>query len=910
MASVERARHRHRVIPAMRHALVLLTALSLTVSVGAAERIPVTVDSTTAGVGVTFGVPFKKSALTSPDHVRVLSGSGVEIPSQVTEVVTWEPASPSIQWVWVAFITDGSKTYDIEFGAEVRRRAAVPDSLRIIDSQRPAGFIDVDTGALRFRIPRGDGGFIESAELKTGAAPIPLVRESGGRSSFLDLVDDQGPDRSRAVVTHTAIEKGSGPIHAIIRVEGEYRYARSDNRPAPFVTRIHVWAGKPWIRVLHTFVYTGVPDKSRAALAGDDAGQHAHVATRGSKVRVEDLKDEGFTQPNDQIASAGLTLNLAFTPKETRTATRAGDWWQPREEHIWQAPIGDSAVTLLQNGPQPNRMPPVPESKGATRIGGFEATVSGSSRRDAVASGWFEVTGDSARVTVAVKDILEEYPKAVSLDPARRALTTSIWPQEAGPMSFARYSMKPENEDGVQTLESGATGLAKTTEVAFVFSRAPGVSASREAMDLTRPPTVVVPPRIYSASGVFGDIAPHTNVAPELERALDSKFDWWLFNQQFVPWYGMWDYGDGKLNFDPETNEWDIWSGNEPAQDLQLWLHFVRTGDTRFSRAARALSRHTMDVDNIHWPAPPVFRGDTNTSSDYWKYEIELTKNPGSPYVGLGRRHGAQHWLKTLSAHVWVAGWLADYYITGDHRALDMAKQTGEMYLRRIFGEHDMTGRRLYLAAWNLAEVWNATKDPRFKRELDERVERMLRLQREQGGSLVVDRYGYSHNYAIRAFQKIRTLLPPKSRATAEAETIGVSRDLVEKSLIEHARFVRDVVPMNHQMESYLSSLGALVAGYELTKDRSMRAEIQKRLDLMAMMPIATPADPSQAAWAAAVESATHLPKDPDRPKERALWAVTNGLRVFGWTHAFTLPYALKILEDEAAQTPKPAPRR
>jgi hypothetical protein len=292
-----------------------------------------------------------------------------------------------------------------------------------------------------------------------------------------------------------------------------------------------------------------------------------------------------------------------------------------------------------------------------------------------------------------------------------------------------------------------------------------------------------------------------------------------------------------------------------------------------------------MDVDNIHWPPSPVYRGDTNTSTDYWK---TLTAPEGSPYVGLGRRHGAQHWLKTLSAHVWVAGWIADYHLTGDHRGLDMAIQTGDMHLRTIFGEHDLTGRRLYLSIWNLSEVWNATKDPRYKRELDLRLERLLALQRQQGDSLIVERYGYSHNYVIRGIDRFLSIDDNKE----------MKREL-EGAIIRHARRVRDVPPLNHQMESYLSSLGALVAGYNLTEDAGMLREMKKRLEILKLDAVGLPitANARQTDLAAAIEKASRLPNDPARPNERALWAATNGLRVFGWTHAFTLPYALKTLE-------------
>src|SRR5262245_48874541 len=72
--------------------LALIAALSIaTPGVAAASTVPLSVDHVTTGAPVTFGVPFPKGALTSPDHVRVVNARGVEVPSQVTEVNSWLP---------------------------------------------------------------------------------------------------------------------------------------------------------------------------------------------------------------------------------------------------------------------------------------------------------------------------------------------------------------------------------------------------------------------------------------------------------------------------------------------------------------------------------------------------------------------------------------------------------------------------------------------------------------------------------------------------------------------------------------------------------------------------------------------------------------------------------------------------
>lgn len=65
----------------------------------------------------------------------------------------------------------------------------------------------------------------------------------------------------------------SGPLHAILRIEGTCRYSREDNRSAPFLTRIRAWAGTPDLRIVHAF-----PCAKSADRHPEPEGQHALVA--------------------------------------------------------------------------------------------------------------------------------------------------------------------------------------------------------------------------------------------------------------------------------------------------------------------------------------------------------------------------------------------------------------------------------------------------------------------------------------------------------------------------------------------------------------------------------------------------------------------------------------------------------
>lgn len=858
------------------------------------SRVPIHIEHSREGAPILLGLPFPKGALRSPDEVRVLVPDGREIPAQVTEVSTWEPADESVKWAWIFFFAEAFDTYIIEYGPGVRRLAVrAPHAIgaptvgnarvSIVNNQGERGFAEITTGPLRLLVRKGEGGFLHRVDLDLeghGFDASDVIAEGPvGRGSFLDLLDDAGLDPSRAFITRTVVEKGSGPLHAILRIEGEYRYARADNNPAPFVMRLHAYAGKPYIRVLHTFVYTGVPDKHRL-----QGGEHAHVATQGERIRREEPGDPGWTQPNDRIAAAGLALDVKLSSRrQVHVAYREGKWWQEGARRLWARSISTAReVSWLQSGPKPTRLPPVPESTPERRVEGFFAHLDIDGQtvvRAERAEGWMDITDERWGVAIGIRHFLEEYPKEIRWDAPERA-TAFLWSPRVEPMSFARWSSELEYEDGSEgTVENWAQGLAKTSEVIFYFHKG---ATSPEEIERTMsyvldPPIARADPTWYAESGVYGRFAPRSERFPEFERALDYKFQWWLFNQRWVPWFGMFDYGDGKWNFDGE--KWDVWVCNEPAVDFMLWLHFLRTGDRRFYLAAEAASRHAMDVDNTHWPADPTYYGETNSALDFWE---TLKRPPGTKYLGIGRRHGVQHWSRALSAHVWVAGWIASYYIAGYHRGLEVAVQTAETYLRRIWGEHDLTGRRLYLSVWNLLEVWDATKEERYHRELKERIARMLFWQeREQGGSLVMDRYGYTQNYASHALARYLDLTGDRT---------------VRAALVRHARRVRDVPPLSHGMESYLATLHSLVVGYDLTGEPSFLEELKRRMEVLRVDALPRPIDDSwtQRELFLALEKASHLPRNPDG--SRPIWSMTHGLRVFGWTHAYGVPYALRVL--------------
>jgi hypothetical protein len=854
----------------------------------ASQRIPVKVEKHVKGAPVTIGIPFPNGALFSADHVRLLNPKGEEIPSQITEVNNWQPLNNSIKWIWVFFFTEEGDTYALDYGAEVQRKTFKGDRVVIRNVQPMGSYTEVSTGPLNFKIKKDNGGFFEVVKLdadKNGFDDQDIIASGvKDRGSFLDLIDAAGIDKSKAVITRSVIEKGSGPMHGIIRLEGEYGYSRKDNNAAPFVMRIHVYAGKSYVKVIHTFIYTGVPDQHKIM-----KGEHARIATQSKNILSEEMtNEEGWNKPNDQIADAGFALNYKLSgPLNYKVAYKDGKWWENPTEKIYQytSPAGENSY-LFQTGPKPNKTAPVPESSDTRRIEGFSATlVSGSKEelKTAKASGWMDISDKKWGIGIGIKNFFEEYPKELNISGTSNTVTAYLWSPQAGPMSFARDTNSPD--DGI--LGNFAQGLAKTSELVYYFHQAATPAAEvQQAMNyVLDPPVAHAAPEWYASSKVFGLYSAQGKDHPEFERGMQYKMDWVLFNQNWAPWYGTFEYGDYKNYY--IDNKWQMWANNEPAQDYMLWMHFMRTGDPRFYRAAQATSMHTMDVDNIHWPKKPTYYGDTNPSLDY--FQSNEAADITTPYLGIGKRHGDQHWTAVLSAHVWVQGWLTDYYLTGYHRGLDMARQTADTYIKRIWGDHDLRGRRLYLSVWNLTEVWDATKDPKYLPDLQDRIKVMLELQNstEQNNSLVIDRYGYAQVYASQGLKKYYQISEdPKIKA----------------ALIKHARSVRDNEPISYFFESYLSSIHSLLVGYEFTKDPSYLSTALQRAEVLKTDPSTVKFDDSatQKQLAETLLKVSHFPQDPEH--KYAEWDVRNALRVFGWTHAYNVPYLLYWLRQEKQQ--------
>lgn len=856
------------------------------------KQVSITVENNKKGAPITLGIPFAKGELNTVDHVRLMTVDGKEIPCQTTEVSNWGPKDDSVKWVWLFFFSEDTPDYVLEYGDGVT--PMLPNEKIIsTNNMRPQGGIDVNTGPLSFSIHKMGNGFLDEVFLdsnkdgKFDKEELIVSSPEKNRGSFLDLLDDSGIDSSKAVINEVFREKGSGPMHTIFRIEGTYTYSRDDNNLSPFTIWLHAYAGKSYIKVLHTMTYTGNPDKHKR-----QEGEHANIATQNKKILTEQTEDDmGWTQPDDQIAACGLQLKYHLDDNVSVSMPMYDGNWQDDDAKsiLEEVAVSDEhPVKLLQKGPGYRKSTSLrslylsgfnqDEDNDENKELDFEATVTKGQdqlARSQRAKGWVNVADGQRGVSIGIKNFMKEYPKGIEVDPENGTLLGSIWPLDNGPMNFARHNSEPDGG----MLDNFAQGVTKTTEFIYYFHNNDDVEEVGDKMDyVINSPVAHATPEWYAASKVYGNMAPFSSEHPEFENALQYRYQWWAYNQKHEPWYGMFNYGDGKSYF--FNGRWVQWTNNEPTVDFMLWTNFMRTGDPKYFNLAQAMSRHTMDVDNIHWPKKRTYYGEINDAIDFWDYEDEPES---TPYLGIGRRHANEHWYALLSAHVWIQGWIADYYLSGDHRALEVAKMTGDTYINRIWGEHDLRGRRLYLSVLNLVELYDATKLHKYKNELDERVDLMLELQERQGGNLLLDRYGYSQTYVAQGLYKYQQI---------------TGNEEVRKALLKHARWVRDVPPLNHEMESYLATIYPLLLGYEISGEKVYLDEALARAELLKVgqLPKKPESYENANAYSEDLLEISNLPMSKGRFTN---WQTNQGLRVFGWTHAYNIPYLLYYMDKE-----------
>jgi hypothetical protein len=525
-----------------------------------------------------------------------------------------------------------------------------------------AGQVTVDTGVVTVVFARHGDHVVKS--IRRGGQEI--ARAGRLVVSRQDAADTDGPQGLRFESFAGGVDKvtveQSGPVRAVIKVEGKHR--KGAREWLPFVLRFYLYAGSDGIRLVHTFMFDGDEERDfirgigvrfSVPMTGELYDRHVRFAGPDGGVLAEAVK--GVTGMRRDPGAAVRKAQV-----EGKALPHPSTWDQRVTSRLhWIPNWGDYSLSQLTAHGF--------EIRKRTGKGHSWIRVDGGTR----AAGLGYVGTPAGGLAFGMRNFWQLHPTELEITGAAgEAADATVWmwsPRaEAMDVRFYHDGMGQDTyaeqldalEITYEDYEPGfgtPYGVARTTEL--MFWALPATPSAERFTELAAangtPPLLVSPPEHNHAAGVFGSWTPvdrSSAAKKQLEDRLDAIHKYHVDQQEQRSWYGFWDYGDVMHSYDADRHQWryDVggyaWDNSELSTDMWLWYHYLRTGDATAFRYAEAMTRHTGEVDVYHL--------------GQWK--------------GLGTRHSVLHWGDSAKqVRISNANYRRFYYfLTADERVGDL----------------------------------------------------------------------------------------------------------------------------------------------------------------------------------------------------------------------------------------------
>ncbi len=662
---------------------------------------------------VTFGVPWEKKSQSTAGPFALTDRTGREYPVQSWPTAWWPDGS--VKWTAHAAVVDPA-------GAPYRLRA---------DEQAPAGAVSlkverlldglrVDTGRIVCQIGGAGRDVIRSVEMDgktvcTGAwlAAVRLMREEDGavsrRASSVSFIEGAELEQE-------------GPLRCVIKVRGNHRPPDGGNGWLPFTLRLTFFAGTAEIRISHTFIYDGDPQRDfiqgiglicRLPLEGPAYNRHA-----------------GFAGGSGLFSEAAELLST----------------WHPRiPTELYRRQIAGETLRITPDG-----QPEAAHVTGRLPVWGSYRLVQDSADHYSIAKRtkpgccWVDAThgGRAAGLAFAassagclaagLEDFWEKYPRSAQIDGMAgdsAELKLWLWSPEGPAMDLRHYDTGTYVEtyyEGFDEMRATPYGIANTNQLTlWCFGGMPEREQLMECARRTRRrPQLVCPPETYRRRGAFGVWSLPDGRTPTrdfLEKQLDACARFYLDEIEQRRWYGFWDYGDVMHTYDDTRHCWKYdmggyaWQNTELMPTMWLWLMFLRSGRADIYHMARAMTRHSAEVDVYHI----------------------------GEYAGLGSRHNVRHWgCGCKEARISMAAHSRyEYYLSGDERLgelMDAEKDADRAllhldpmrhyYPKGDFPTHARTGPDWAAFCSNWMTRWERFRDDRYRDKIRTGIECLKKM--------------------------------------------------------------------------------------------------------------------------------------------------------------------------------------
>lgn len=699
---------------------------------GHAVNIPISVEEP-ANVGrkaapVSGGIPIPRGLITdsSLKALKLVDRRGKPVSSFQEPVVLGRWDDGSARWLLLNFLADvranGSSEFVLKSGAPSKVQR---NSIKVHET---AEAFTVDTGKLKAVINKqqftfleqiwvdanGDGRYSDAEQVVDGPGEMfidldlepPGPADSGVRNypdtwhfgmeggNWLRKSQSAASERYRASAGDYSVSLfRSGTTETIFKAEGWHR-SEKGRQFGKYSLYMYFHADQDTIRVAHTWIMTGDPDKNfirRMAI-------EVPVGFPGESL------DYAFGGPYEHSGKPHV-LNpsidsIPYIPVERRTSEIiSGSLERSGQAHL----VSIGPDKYYHNVPADHDL----------RVE-FEVVVDGTSREQGYhPAGWASISNGSLGMAMGVRDFWREHPKEVQYKDGTMAVY--LWPDHGDRSLDLRRRYPEVRGEGPKRggsfgkaarrefVEAGsAVGLAKTTDLFFRFHSGDHRTAEiddsfRSFQDPLRP---FADPAWNCATGVFGPLLPYDPKGfSRIENYVDLSFAWPLRSAQEFNWYGMLDYGDHLMEY--ESINWELsvpsnpgvfqnwgysgWMQEAYRTGQWMFIQYLRSGRSRYFREADNWLRHHRDVDCSFWDTPD----DGPRPND----------NKGGDRLGGGHRHDQQHWGAYLTSYGIPSIAVAHhYFLTGDGRDLDAMRKYCPWLLHKSSIENQGLLSVLYMA--------------------------------------------------------------------------------------------------------------------------------------------------------------------------------------------------------------------
>lgn len=600
--------------------------------------------------GASWGVPFEKGQV-KQNQAFTLSAEGADnLPLQNWPLAFWPDGSVK----WMGFATAGQPQRGYQLN--IVRRAPTQKGISV--NQR-RNLITVTNDQLTCKI--NTSGAILIPEITLNNAVIAengklIARLEDRSQQHQQLISYEGFE---SAISKVEVEQ-SGPIRAVIKIEGVHQSLRTSRQLLPFTVRLYFYHGINQIRLVHSFAFDGDQETDFIKGLGLSFDVPFRESTHNRHVRFSGENDGLWSEPVKPIVTRyqfvyngernlpQLQMSGQRVPEILPVDSAPHSWFQhlPEWDSYKMTQLHSDAFTIRK--------------RTNDRSSWLFAAAGGRS------SGLAMVGDVSGGLAVSIKNFWQSFPASYEIHGARSEKATLqawCWSPDADAMDLRHYDtighdLLATYED-IQEGLSTPYGIARTSELTlFILDDVPAKEEMAEMASLgAETHQIACTPAYYHRTRAFGrwSLPDRSNTTKAwIENQLDSSL---LFYRRAIDehkWYGFWDYGDVMHTYDASRHMWryDIggyaWANTELAPGLWLWYSFLRTGRADVFKMAEAMTRHTGDVDAYHL-------GDM---------------------VGLGTRHNVSHWgCGAKEARVGQAAWKRPhYYLTTDERSGDLMR--------------------------------------------------------------------------------------------------------------------------------------------------------------------------------------------------------------------------------------------